>query len=279
MQAIRHPGPASAERASVVACRAHPVTVTLRAGQSFGDALADGFAALGFSAGYLRLEAVPMRRLCFVQPAPAPGDGHAAWYSATVTLGAGAVIRTGGVHLGLRDGQPFTHCHGIWAGPDGVGRMGHLLPQDSIVGADCAVAGWGISGARLEVAEDPETRFALFRPRADGDPRSGGGRALLCSLRPNQDLGQATAALAARHDMGSARIEGIGSLVGTQFADGPMLESYATEMLVTEGRVTGAGARISAASVGFDGRFAQGRLAAGRNAVCVTVELLLIGDR
>lgn len=273
MRTILHPGPVAAERAAVVACRAHPVAVTLRGGLTVLDAMAAGLAALGFRGGWLRLDGAALSRLAYVVPAPAPGDGHAAWYSDTRVLTAAPRILSAGAHLGLRDGAPFAHCHGLWAEAGAAPRMGHLLPADSVLAADAVVEGWGLTGAVMDAAEDAETRFRLFRPRPDGAAGEGGRPALLAALRPNQDLCAAVAALAP----GAAQVEGIGSLVGTVFEDGDGTASYGTEILLTDAQVAHGAARLDALSVGFDGAHAAGRLAPGRNAVCVTAELLLLG--
>lgn len=274
---IRHPGPPAADRRRAVACRAHPVKVRLRAGLTFGDAVAQGFEEQGHRAGYLRLENVPMAHLSYVIPAPAPGDGHAAWYSATRHIPDRPRILTAGVHLGLRDGAPFTHCHGLWSGDRDDPVMGHLLPADSEIAEDRVATGWAVSGATLAVEEDSETRFSLFRPQAS-PARDGGQRALLCTLQPNQDITAAVEELAAEHGFAEARVEGIGSVVGACFDEGPGLDSYATEVFLTEADIRHGQARLSSISVGFDGAHRDGRLTRLRNSVCVTAELLMIGS-
>ena len=70
---------------------------------------------------------------------------------------------------------------------------------------------------------------------------------------------------------------GIGSLIGTSFADCQPVKSYATEILLMDARVSGGDVSLAAASVGFDGRFQRGELASG-NMVCVTCEILIIGS-
>ncbi|MCH8466021.1 MAG: DUF296 domain-containing protein, partial [Roseinatronobacter sp.] len=97
-------------------------------------------------------------------------------------------------------------------------------------------------------------------------------------LRPNQDIGAALQALARAQNITHARVEGIGSLVGTEFADSPAIASYATEILLTDATLSPSGAQINLASVGFDGVAQQGALRAGENAVCVTAELLILPD-
>jgi hypothetical protein len=93
-------------------------------------------------------------------------------------------------------------------------------------------------------------------------------------MRPNQDITQALAGIGIRN----GRIEGIGSFIGTAFANGQGLDSYATEMLVLEGRIVDGVPRLRVASVGFDGKTASGWLAPGANPICVTAELLIIAD-
>ncbi|WP_333829090.1 PCC domain-containing protein [Pararhodobacter sp.] len=273
LRRIQHPGAPASERLRSLPCHAAPLRLTLPAGQSLAEAVPQAFARAGFAFGYLRLDGADFAPLNFVTPAPAPGDGHAAWYSATHHSSA-ARARHAGVHLGLRDGKPFLHCHGIWDGtpPD----AGHMLCEDSILAQDCTVAGWGLKGAGLVASHDRETDFTLFRPERQGDAPI--ANAFLITLRPNQDISAALLAFAQEHRITAAQIEGIGSLVGTAFSDGRMIESYATEILVVQGRLQDDALSLQIAAVGFDGRCQSGTLAAGANAVCVTAEILLLGE-
>ncbi|MFP7672513.1 hypothetical protein ACG74X_04055 [Marivita sp. S0852] len=271
---IVHPGPKHAARRVAVPCHAQRVTITLREGQSFGVAVAQGFAELGATAGYLRLRNIPMERVCFVRPAPAPGDGHVAWYSVTHENPGAATIVDGGTHLGWRDGVPFTHTHGIWQGSDGVGQVGHLLPETSIIARDTLVDGWALTGAHLVARPDPETQFTLFAPEPTKTAPTV-PNAVLCILRPHEDITGALQTLADTNFVGPVQIEGIGSLIGTHFED-TTIQSYATEILLTDGQTGGRRPSLQALSVGFDGGYAQGVLRAGENPVLVTAEILLI---
>ncbi|MCT4373493.1 hypothetical protein CLG85_025635 [Yangia mangrovi] len=272
-QLLDHPGPRAPRRFTALPCRAQPVELRLAAGLSVEQAVVQALAEAGFSAGYLRLTETAFARLAYVIPAPAPGDGRAAWYSETHVLES-ALLTEAGLHLGMKDGTPFLHCHGLWAGQDGQPRMGHLLAQDSTLAEDMLVRGWGLTGAALSVTPDPETGFDLFAPAAVGTAGKG-HPALLCTLRPNEDphalLAQAGAPL------GRARIEGIGSLVHSRF-EHDELESYATEVLLRAGRLTGDSVILNAASVGFDGTPMSGVLRPHDNRICITAELLLIGE-
>lgn len=269
MRKITHPGPRADIRADVMPCRAEPVQVTLRAGETLTRAITEGLKRAGFSNGYLRLDGAAFAPMSYVMPAPAPGDGHAAWYSQTYAHPM-AQISHGGAHLGLRDGQPFVHCHALWQDQG----MGHLLCDDSLLASDVTVRGWGLRGAGLVAQADPETLFTLFRPQATIPPSK--GAAFLITLRPNQDIGRTLLGIAHDHQITRARVEGIGSLVGTVFEQAPSLESYATELLIVEGNLDRGEISLQVASVGFDGACQQGVLRAGANAVCVTAEVLMI---
>lgn len=268
MRLIRHPGAEASERVDVLPCRAVPVQIPLRKGLTLTRALQDAMGAAGFRYGYLRLDGVELAPLAYVMPAPAPGDGHAAWYSATQTRDQ-ARIRHGGAHLGLRNGKAFVHCHALCD----TGEMGHVLCDDSLIAQDVTVRGWGLQGAGLVAQEDTETRFTLFRPHPAAPKGEG---ALLVTLRPNQDITTALEALAKAHGIDHASIEGIGSLVGTSFMNGGHIDSYATEILLVKGRLEHGTAELLLASVGFDAPPQQGILSRNQNAVCVTAELLLI---
>lgn len=269
MRLIQHPGPVAGLRSRALPCRAHPVTLTLRRGVPLDQAIAEGLGALGFAAGYLRLDGAQMARLDYVRPAPASGQGHAAWYSETYQLRDGRIAQAG-AHLGLRDRRAFVHCHGLWGG-----AMGHLLAPDSVLAEDTKVTGWGLSGAMLVAEPDPETLFTLFQP-APAPLQEGGLPALLATLRPNQDVAAGIIALAKQVGFDNAQIEGIGSTVGADLIGGAITESYGTEFLITKAQLQSGALDANIAAVGFYGEIAQGRLPMGRNAVCVTSEILLI---
>lgn len=281
-RSIRHPGPVTHERHAAIACQAQSLTLTLEPGKSFNASVADALAAHGFQAGYVLLENVPMKRMDYVIPAGSPGESHAAWYSETYAPPSGGTIRRAGLHLGRRDGEAFLHCHGLWDVPGEGLRMGHLLPFDAEVGEATQVRAYGISGALLDVADDAETNFRLFSPRAapianPARPR----RAVLATVRPNGDICEAIEAICAEHGFDEAEVLGIGSLVGADFAGGGHVSSYATEVLIRDGRVSrtaeGPQARLDIAMVGMDGAIAEGVLVHGVNPVCVTFELLILG--
>lgn len=277
LRRITHPGQPAQARDAALPCHARPVALALRAGTNVTQAITDALAQAGVQAAYLRLDGAVLSALRFVIPAPAPGDGHAAWYSRTYAPAQPVRLLHAGVHAGWRDGARFLHCHGLWDGAAPEPAMGHVLCPDTVLAAPYQATGWAICGAGLSVAHDPETEFSLFQPQSSPDESA--QNAILATLRPNQDIGQALERIAARHGMENASIHGIGSLVGTCFQGGGDIDSYATEILIRDGRVQAGKVALDVASVGFDGVARSGWLRPDVNAVCVTAELLLIKDR
>lgn len=269
---IDHPGPVAAERMSSVPCRATRAHVRLRSDLPLLDALHE--AAEG-GAGWFELKDLAAQRLSFVRPAPAPGDGHAAWYSAPTTLENARIVRAG-AHLGRKNGQPFAHVHGIWQDEAGGLHMGHLLSHETFLDTGADAEMWALSGARLEVADDAETRFSLFRPVQT--ERVAHPNALLVTIRPNVSLHDSLRDVARLNGIVDGRVMGLGSLIGTSFEGGLPIDSYATEVLLDTCRIRGDAVELAGASIGFSGGFEEGSLARD-NAVCVTFELLVILDR
>lgn len=261
---IRHPGPPSAARVWSVPCRADPLNLRLEGGRLLLDAVAKAFAAAGYRSGYLRLADVVLNPLAYVIPADAPDATHAAWYSGTFHPVGPVTVTDAGLFLGMRDGAPFFHCHGLWQTAEGL-RMGHALPGETWLAQDVTVGGWGIAGAIFDAVPDSETNFTLFTPTAFGPGVA--ANATLTTIRPNEDFCETLGRIAPR-----ARVEGIGSLVGCRFDDGREVPRQPTEILITQ--ATGGTADI--ALVDRQGDIHRGRLHPGANPVFVTFELLIL---
>lgn len=278
MRSIRHPGPVSPVREQVAACRAAPLALRLRAGQSVNAAVTGALAEAGHASGYVDLDGVEIAPMHYVIPAPAPNASHVAWYSDTRSPTGIVTVERAGVIAGARDGDPFIHCHGVWHENDGERRAGHLLPHEAIVARDVEVKGWGLSGAAFVARDDAETNFKLFAAEAveGGEASSSAARALACTLRPNGDVSTAIEHLCRSHGFRNASVSGVGSLVGVDFADGAHVASYATEVMVRRGSVAEGLCELDVALVDMDGRVHEGRLARGRNPVCVTFELVIV---
>ena len=260
----QHPGPAAAARVSALPCRATHRRVTLAAGATLLQAMAEAAEGAG---AWFDLSDLPVEKLSFVRPAPSPDDRHVAWYSAETEL-RDAVIERAGALLGRREGAAFAHIHGMWRAKDRASYAGHLLAEKTVLSADHTVDVWLLEGAILETAPDAETEFTLFRPAASAPVDS--PNAVLATIRPNEAIEDGIEKCAAVSDLSVSAVKGLGSFVGTQLRGQPALRDIATEVLLMgeDGR--------SAISVGLAGPPVRGELAARANRVCVTVEVLLL---
>lgn len=269
MPRLRHPGPTAPHRSCAVPCKAEAVTVDLTGGVPLLDALA---AVFGDQGAWLDLIDLPAQELHFVRPAPARDTGHVAWYSDTRILKEAIILRAG-VHYGQKDGAPFSHIHGVWEDATGAQYAGHLLAEHTVLAQGGAARGYALTGARMQSVADTETGFMLFQPALLDVAAA--PNAVLGTLRPHSPLPEGLCDLARAGGLESAALHGLGSLVGTQFADKQGLSSLATEVLLTNGDLNGGRATLDAVSVGFTGPSVTGRLQEG-NRVCVTFEVLMV---
>jgi predicted DNA-binding protein with PD1-like motif len=257
-----------------------PLRFVLEPGYAVDAAIAKGFAASGCLGGFVTLRGGRFEPFRFVIPAASPDAHHVAWYSDTYAPAGSVEIKRACVIVGERDGKPFVHCHGIWDTQEGT-RMGHLLAADTMVAEPIEVTGIGVRAATFKALPDSETNFTLFEPvqiTGDSEERTG-PRVLLAKVRPNEDICLAIEDICSRQGIARANIHGIGSLNGVRFVDKSYVESYATEILIHEGRVETASGRPRASlridAVDMDGQIASGDLVHGDNPVCITFELVI----
>ena len=80
----------------------------------------------------------------------------------------------GGLTIGLRDGEVFTHCHAQFVDADGIMRAGHLIPESVIVGAGVTADLYASRDVAMTVLPDTEINFPVFQPQpaAPQKPRS-----------------------------------------------------------------------------------------------------------
>jgi predicted DNA-binding protein with PD1-like motif len=278
---LAQPGPALLPRVESVPGHAQALSFTLLPGLPLLEAVARPLREAGFAHAVATLEGGGFGPFAYVLPAPSPDAGHAAWYSATQAPPGGAILEQANITFGLREGLPWLHCHAIWQEASGR-RAGHVLPEDSIVAAPIAARAWGLSGIGFLAEADPETNFTLFHPVAETPlaPQAGAARVVALRIRPNEDVVTAVEAACLQHGFAAAVLRGsLGSLVGASFAAGDAVTDYATEILVTEGRVapdhTGRlRAELAIAVADMAGRVHEGALR-GMNPVCITFEGLV----
>ncbi|MDO8400199.1 MAG: DUF296 domain-containing protein [Bradyrhizobium sp.] len=282
MRSIQQPGPANPERIQWVEARGRAFAFTLEAGLPLLEAARRGFAAQGFAGGVLNIRSGALGPFAYVMPALSKTGANAAFYSDTFRPAGISRLTTGAMTLGQRDGAPFFHCHALWVEADGRAGGGHILPEETLVAEPFAVDAFGIDGAMFVAEPDPETNFKLFGPVASPTAAAGTtSRAFALRLRPNQDFAGALETFCRERGIINARIHGgVGSTIGVRFADGRIVEPFATELAIRSGAIAARPggtleAELDIAVVDYTGGLAEGRLTRGDNPVLMTMELVL----
>jgi len=282
MRAIVQPGPPVAGRIQWVEARGRAFSFTLEAGLPLLEAARRGFAAQGFGGGTLNVKGGALGPFAYVMPALSQTGEHAAFYSETFRPQGITRLKLAAMTLGVRDGAPFFHCHGLWTEADGRVNGGHMLPEETFVAEPFGVEAFGLEGAVFAAEPDPETNFKLFGPVVS---EAGGAettsRAFALRLRPNQDFAGALEGFCRDRGIARAKIHGgVGSTIGARFVDGRAVDPFATELAIASGMVEpGAGGALEAeldiALVDYTGGIAEGRLKRADNPVLMTMELVL----
>ena len=282
MRSIKQPGQPVPERIQWVEARGRAFAFTLEAGLPLLEAARRGFAAEGFAGGVLNIRGGALGPFAYVMPALSKTNENAAFYSDTFRPAGITRLKLASMTLGLRDGAPFFHCHGLWTESDGRAGGGHMLPEETVVAEPFAVDAFGIDGAVFAAEPDPETNFKLFGPvPAPATNARTTSRAFALRLRPNQDFAGALEGFCRDRGIISAKIHGgVGSTIGARFREGNIVEPFATELAITSGIIApGAGGALQAgldvALVDYTGGIAEGRLIRGDNPVLMTMELVL----
>ena len=282
MRSIPQPGRPAPERIQWAEARGRAFSFTLEAGVPLLEAASRGFAGCGFSGGVLNIKDGALGPFAYVMPALSITGENAAFYSETFRPAGVTRLRIGAMTLGRRDGAPFFHCHALWTEADGRAGGGHILPEETMVAEPFEIEAFGLDGAVFTAEPDPETNFKLFGPVPSASTRAETTRrAYALRLRPNQDFAGALEAFCRERGITGAKLHGgVGSIIGARFADGRIVEPFATEMAVRSGVIAlGADgtpeATLDVALVDYTGGLAVGRLLRGDNPVLMTMELVL----
>jgi predicted DNA-binding protein with PD1-like motif len=282
MREVRQPGSPVAERIQWVEARGQNFAFAVQAGLPLLEAVRQGFAARGFAGGVANFNNAALGPFAYVMPALSKTSEHAAFYSETYRPRGITRLSTATMTLGTRDHAPFFHCHALWTEQDGRKNGGHILPEETIVAEPFTIEAFGLDGALFTAEPDSETNFKLFGPVVVApDNAETSCRAFALRLRPNQDVAHSLEAFCRAHGISRAGIRGgVGSTIGARFADGRIVEPFATELTITSGEIVpgeGAGpeAMLDVALVDHTGALAQGRLLRGDNPVLMTMELVL----
>lgn len=282
MRAIEQPGRAPDERVQWLAARGQRITAVLEPGLRLLDGVKAVFAELGLESGVLRLAGGAFGPFAYVMPALSETPRHAAFYSAIHRPADLTRLRAGALTFGLRNDEPFFHCHALWTEADGRLAGGHVMPEETFVAEAMRVSGIGLDGAAFAAEPDPETNFTLFGPVLRASAGTAADRQVFAlRLRPNQDLAQALERFCRERDIAEAEIHGgVGSIIGARYDDGRRVEAFATEMAIVSGRIAPSPggepeSELDIVLVDHTGSVSQGRLARGDNPVLMTIEAVL----
>lgn len=275
-QRIRHPGPACEQRKSFVRGEVRSWTVCLPAGAMLMDAISQALQDCQGGAVFLSIAGLRLRCGNYVLPAESPDAQHVAWYSATHAMGACRFMH-GTVVVGRKDGKWSAHCHALWQNAEGQQALGHVLCDDACIAEPWEAVFHVFDGGGLRVAFDPETQFSLLTPYAQ-DTQVDRANAVLMTLKPHEDVRSALNELCLALQIDSAKVMGVGSLIGAAFVEGPPMVSALSEMLLLPGAavVRGQCTALPVACVNPEAVIYQGDLLTGQGPVLITCELLLI---
>jgi len=266
MRSIQHFGPRDARRLQAVECRLDHAMLTLPGDADLLGALADAVARHAARSAVCTLRGGSFSQLGFVMPAPSRDTEHAVYYSERHLPAAPVTLEAGTLTVGLREGRPWFHCHGVWRDAGGRRLAGHVLPDQARIAEPIEASAWLLRGADYVVDRDAETRFDLFQPRARGGATGQGATAFALQVRPNEDIALALEAQCAMRGIRHARVRGgVGSLVGAAFDDGRIAPD-------ADGAPRAA---LDVSVVDHTGGLARGWLRRGANPVLVTFELVV----
>ncbi len=149
---------------AAAAGRLRQARVALAPGRRMLDAAGEAMDALGWRSATLQLLGGPMARAVFTCSVLTPGGPRWIDYGPRRDAGACWLVfgsATFGVAL---DGGPAMHCHAMLAGTDAVPQGGHLVPEESVIGAAGLVA-HAVSGsdAGFRITRD-SSGFNLLSP-------------------------------------------------------------------------------------------------------------------
>jgi predicted DNA-binding protein with PD1-like motif len=285
MRRIEQPGRPAPERIQWAEARGRAFSFALEAGLPLLEAARRGFAGRGFAGGVLNIKGGSLGPFAFVMPALSKTGENAAFYSDTFRPAGVTRLRMGAMTLGSRDGAPFFHCHALWTEADGRAGGGHIVPEETVVAEPFEVDAFGLDGALFTAEPDLETNFKLFGPIPSAAAAAKmtdktTSRAYALRLRPNQDFSGSLETFCREQGITSAKLHGgVGSIIGARFADGRVVEPFATEMAVRSGVIASrADGTLEAkldALVDYLVGLAMGWLVRGDNPVLMTMELVL----
>ena len=166
---VLHPGRSPADRVlGAVVPRPRRALVWLPEGRTLYEALVGAFGQFGVRAGVLQLFGGALAAAVYHTANPDPDSKRAVEYGPPIQLDGGTrLVRATGSYGEDLAGRPLVHLHGVLAEADGRPHGGHLAPDRCVVGPS-GVRALLLLSVGFKQAVDPETRFSIFFPFAEG---------------------------------------------------------------------------------------------------------------
>ena len=161
-----HPGRFNPVRInSLQAQKARHVRLSLRPGTSLFHGLVDALAEIDIHHASTTILGGDFEALSYCVAPPDPTGQAIIAYSKPIDAGHATMV-FGNATLGVSlTGAPLVHCHAVVRRQDGNVRGGHVITEDSIVGAlPISVLVTALDGFELRQSFDPETNIPLLQP-------------------------------------------------------------------------------------------------------------------
>ncbi len=273
---ICHPGEESVLRHVSALGTVTTHSVTLPAGSILLSAVSTVMNSIGGDSGVVVLDGAHLGPFNYVMPDQSQDGLHAAWYSDTHTCDR-AQLRNATAIIGKRDGQWWLHCHALWIAEDhnsGLKNgMGHLLPDQATLTDDVEATLYEFNGGSFNVELDTETAFPIFH--VQGSLKS--GNAFIAKVNPHEDIATTVEQLITEAGFSSARVFGIGSLIGTRFENDPPMLCPISEVLIgSDAKWKNQTLTLPMHCVDINGNLFSGNVRNGDAPVLVTFEVLVI---
>ena len=286
---LTQPGTPLPERIDAHPTTLYPVSVELSAGTPLLAALQQAVFDQGYTSAYGELRGGTFTSFDYYIPAVCQAGTSVATFSDPFTGRSPATFIRGGLTVGLRDGEAWTHCHAQFVDADGCMRAGHLIPESVIVGPGVTADLYASRDVAMTVLPDSEINFSVLQPHQCSQTTppgnaSQGLRSVVARVHPNVDIIEAIEDLAEQHGFDAAVIRGkIGSFVGATLLQGDQVVSApgpAVEVMYLDGVIqrneTGTiRAELTCAAAAVDGNVYSGALVRGHNPIAMTFELAL----
>lgn len=164
-----HPGPVGAVRIEHMrADSGRHFRLALPPGRSLYAGIVEALTGAEVHSASMTLLGGDLDALAFCLAGP-DGTGRVVATYGTPQFVSSACFIFGNATLGKSaTGKPVVHCHAVFSTPDGTVRGGHVLTEQTIVGASpVTVLATALDGFDLLIGYDEETRMPLLRPQLE----------------------------------------------------------------------------------------------------------------